>query len=81
MNTLLKQVEKKISTFGLAKVLDLINESMANGYQGIIWERLKDVNEPNWFNEEIKEERIKRTDEQERELKAIKNGTYEPQEF
>lgn len=42
LNNLLKQVEKCTEKYGLENMIDLIDECMANNYQGIIFDKLKD---------------------------------------
>ena len=62
-NSLLKQIEKATKEYGEEKVIDLINECMANNYKGIIFEKLekskikKQVNTTEWLNEDIKEDK------------------------
>ena len=41
MKSLLRQVENNALTYGDCAVCDLIDDSMANGWKGIIWDRLK----------------------------------------
>lgn len=41
LKSLLKQVENSCAIYGDAAVCDLISECMANGWTGIIWDRLK----------------------------------------
>ena len=41
LKNLLKKVDSNIEKYGCEKVIDLIDESMANNYQGIIWEKLE----------------------------------------
>lgn len=40
-NSLLVILEKKIETYGESMIIDVIDESMANNYQGIIWDKLE----------------------------------------
>jgi hypothetical protein len=89
--TLLAKIDKATNQYGVEKVIDLIDESMANGYKGIIWEKLekkpnaKKYEEPipNWLydkNLNKKEER-EYTDAELREIEAFERGTYEPEDF
>ena len=41
MKALLSQIETKEQEFGASAVIDIIRESMSNGWRGIIWDRLK----------------------------------------
>ena len=41
LNTLLKRIDKAVEEYGTNKVVDLIEECIANNYQGIIFEKLK----------------------------------------
>jgi predicted phage replisome organizer len=43
MKSLLKQVERKASAFGDKAICELIDECMANGWKGIIFERIKNA--------------------------------------
>lgn len=40
MRTLLKTIFEKAEKFGDEAVADAIEESISNGYQGIVWERI-----------------------------------------
>lgn len=42
MKALLSQTAKHLAEYGESAVTDCINLSMSNGYQGIVWDRLKD---------------------------------------
>lgn len=44
IKTLLKKVNDNVSIYGCDKVIDLIEDSIANNYQGIIWDKLKNIN-------------------------------------
>lgn len=41
LKTFIRQVNAKAGEFGEAAVIDLIADSMANGYQGVTWDRLR----------------------------------------
>ena len=43
LNSLLSQVQKHASTYGEDAVVHAINESMASNYQGIIWDKAKNI--------------------------------------
>ena len=47
LKSLLTQIEKKCKQYGKAKVIDLMDECMANNWQGIIWNRLEQVKKVN----------------------------------
>lgn len=42
INNLLKQIDKYVKKYGINSILNLIDECMANNYQGIIFDKLKD---------------------------------------
>lgn len=42
INNLLKQIDKYVKEYGIDKILNLIDECMANNYQGIIFDKLKE---------------------------------------
>lgn len=42
INNLLKQIDKYVKKYGIDKILNLIDECMANNYQGIIFDKLKE---------------------------------------
>lgn len=42
INNLLKQIDKYVKEYSVEFVIDLIDECMANNYQGIIFDKLKD---------------------------------------
>ena len=44
LKSLLKKVDTNIEKYGYQKIIKLIDESMANNYQGIIWEKLEKQN-------------------------------------
>jgi CRISPR/Cas system CSM-associated protein Csm2 small subunit len=91
LKTLLAKIDKATNQYGVEKVIDLIDESMANGYKGIIWEKLekkpnaKKYEEPvpNWLNNKSLNEKEERqyTDAELREIEAFERGTYEPEDF
>ena len=86
LKVLLTQVEKNVTKYGLEKVLNLIDECMANNYQGIIWEKLENKKEkviagvPSWMNKKIESEKVELNEKQRREFETIKNGTYRPED-
>jgi len=43
LNSLLAQIQKNTEEYGAQTVINLINECMANNWQGIIWDRLKNA--------------------------------------
>lgn len=42
-NSLLNKVEKQVNKHGEQKVIDLIDDCMANNYSGIIWDKLEPI--------------------------------------
>lgn len=60
--TLLAQIERATSQYGVENMIELINECMANNYKGIIFEKLKNKpivrNEsiPEWFDKSMSSE-------------------------
>lgn len=79
-NTLLKQIQKNVELYGEEKVIELIDECMANNYKGIIFEKLKEkgskkiVSAPSWFNENLKSEEEMLNDEDKQLIERVKNG-------
>ena len=50
---------------------------MSSNWKGIIWDKLKNQEQlPEWFNEPNKSNMEELTEDERRELEAIKNGTY-----
>ncbi|MBQ6547288.1 MAG: hypothetical protein IJL74_04765 [Bacilli bacterium] len=77
LKSLLKQIENNCRTYGEEAVIELIDECMAKNWKGIIWEKLKDREKlPDWWDKTNKDFKEELTDEERRELEAIKNGTY-----
>lgn len=59
LRNLLSEIENNIEIYGEDLLVKLISHCMANNYKGIIFEKLKKVEQkktPEWFNKEIKEE-------------------------
>ena len=52
---LLKQIDKHVKEYGVNAVIELIDECMANNYQGIMFDKLREKNqkEPVWLNQKI----------------------------
>ena len=52
---LLKQIDKHVKEYGVNAVIELIDECMANNYQGIIFDKLKEKKQkvPVWLNQKI----------------------------
>ena len=40
LKTLLNKAEREVANYGEEAVMDVIDSSMSNGYQGIVWDRL-----------------------------------------
>lgn len=82
--SLLTQIKNNISKFGEEKVIEVINNSMASNYKGIIWNKLNSNNyqnnrfletKPEWFDKEIKSEQASKEEISEIEdlLKGVSN--------
>ena len=70
LKSLLTQIEKNSKKYGDEAVINLIDESMANNWKGIIWDKLKNKKEeqlPEWFGENIEEIKITKEDREELE--------------
>lgn len=71
LNTLLKKIEKATEKYGVERVIELIDESMANNYQGIIFDKLEKIApKSNGKVEAIREY----TDEQGDQWQELSNG-------
>ena len=61
LKSFLNKVETKFNQFGEEKIIELIDYSLSNRYDGIIWERLKKDESkeiiPSWYKKEIKNEK------------------------
>ncbi len=53
LNTLLKKIEENSKTYGIENVVSLIDDCIANNYQGIIWEKLENKKAQKSTAEEI----------------------------
>lgn len=73
LKTLLKQIDTNCEKHGFEEIINLIDESMANGYKGIIFKNLKDkpkkTNNPKWFNKQ--QEDVKATEEEIEEMNSL----------
>ena len=75
---LLTQIENNTKKYGEEKIINLIDECMANNYKGIIFDRLKNEKPieqvPDWFNKNVDDDLL--TDEEleafEKELRGEK---------
>lgn len=63
---LLKQIENNTNTYGEQKIMDLIDECMSNNYQGIIFDKLKKLNEKK-TRQQLLDEEIERWIKEEEE--------------
>lgn len=80
LRSLLTQIENNTKKYGEEKIINLIDECMANNYKGIIFDRLKNEKPikkeqiPDWFNKNIDDDLL--TDEElevfEKELRGEK---------
>ena len=59
LKSFLNKVETKLNQFGEESIIDLIDYSLSNRYEGLIWERLKKSKEiiPDWYKKEYKDEK------------------------
>ena len=78
LEKLLTQIENNIEKYDEEKMINVINESMANNWKGIIFEKLKktqanqeNINKPYW--EEQKLTISETTDQEQQELKELLN--------
>lgn len=75
LQSLLTQIENQVEIYGEEMIINLINECMGNNYKGIIFEKLqkiktlKKVEEPSWFDKEIKQQEF--TNEEKNEIENI----------
>lgn len=81
-NTLLNQILKNIHDYGESAVIDVIDKTMANGYQGITWDRLEKTGGKNYGQTYgTMQQTYGKTEESEHEdsiTRAIKRGcTFE----
>lgn len=58
LRTLLKTISDKSSQFGDEAVTNVINESISNGYQGIVWDKLKNANKKSSWKKDSREEQF-----------------------
>lgn len=80
LKSLLTQIENNTKKYGEEKIVNLIDECMANNYKGIIFDRLKNEKPikteqvPDWFNKNVDDDLL--TDEEleafEKELRGEK---------
>ncbi len=78
LKSLLTQIENNTKKYGEEKIINLIDECMANNYKGIIFDRLKNEKPieqvPDWFNKNVDDDLL--TDEEleafEKELRGEK---------
>lgn len=71
LKSLLRQIENKTREYGVEKIVDLIDECMANNYQGIIFEKLKQSAQKETMSEKMK--RLEKEAEEYDRLEAMKN--------
>lgn len=72
LKSLLTQIENNTKKYGEEKIINLIDECMANNYKGIIFDRLKNEKPikteqvPDWFNKNVDDDLL--TDEELKEF-------------
>ncbi len=75
LKVLLKQIDTICEEYGADNVIRLINESITNGYKGIIFDKLKKSKKvPNWYEKEIETNEISEQEQQQMDklLEAFK---------
>lgn len=78
--SLLAKLEKATNQYGVERIINLIDECMANNYKGIIFEKLEKQGKviahkeelPEWFNQDLKNEKM--TEEEKEEFDDILNS-------
>ena len=67
LNSLLKQIDKHTEKYGVDAMVNLIDECMANNYQGIIFDKLKEKSkkEPFWLNQKAEKQNLSESEEKE----------------
>lgn len=69
LNSLLKQIDNNCKIYGCDEMINLIDESIANGYKGIIFKNLQSrpklTNVPEWFEKDIESEKATAEEQQE----------------
>lgn len=67
LKSLLNRIETKLNQFGEDKIIKLIDYSLSNGYDGLIWENLgrktKEQPIPDWFQKEVERKEYEFSDE------------------
>lgn len=62
LKILLKKIEENAIKYGADEIISLIDDSMSNGYKGIIFDKLKGKKiieqQPEWFGKEIDDEEL-----------------------
>ena len=71
LKSLLTQIENKTREYGVEKIINLIDECMANNYQGIIFDKLKQETQKETASEKMK--RLEKEAEEYDKLEAMKN--------
>lgn len=74
LQKLINKIDKCIGEYGVNEVVDVIDYSMSNNYQGIIFDKFKKKNGPkeilpDWYGKQVEKEQI--TDEEAEELKEM----------
>ena len=80
LTALLRKIESKLKTYTEEQIINLIDYCLSNGYDGIIWEIIENVEKgnakklktPEWFNQERKDEQI--SEEEKKELEELMKG-------
>lgn len=68
LKALLNRIEQKVKEYGEEYVINAIDNSMSNGYSGIIYKSIeKEEATPSWFKKEIKKEVLSENEKKEME--------------
>jgi len=67
LQKLINKIEKCLEDYGIEKVIEVIDYSMSNNYQGIVFDRLQEKNggTPDWFNKKNEKSKVSKEEEQE----------------
>lgn len=73
LKSFLNRIETKFNQFGEESIIDLIDYSLSNRYEGLLWERLKEKNKlPDWYKKEYKKEEL--SEEELKEMEELMKG-------
>ena len=80
--TLVEKIIKASEKYGEEKIVELIEDSIANNWKGIVWQKVE-VNSkkeilPSWYGKEIKNEKPELSKEGKKLLEELENEDYQP---